>query len=126
MWVIARLRRRLQCFRETPEFVGLFQDWAHSAELTQAEAIGVVEAFDRYDREGANISGWPEHLRAQQLAMVEASFNATPEGRAELARARGVFAEMKRSAPALAELIAAAGAGADPDVIRTLAKLARG
>jgi hypothetical protein len=115
-----------QSFREDPAFVGLFQDWCRSAELTQAEAVGVVEAIDRFDREGSSIGDWPEHLRAQRLAMVKASFDATPEGQATLARARGVFAEIKRSHPGLAELIEVAGAGADPDVIRALARLARG
>jgi hypothetical protein len=115
-----------QSFRADPEFVGLFQSWAHSAQLTQTETVEVVEAIDRFDREGASIVDWPPHLQEQRVAMVAASFNATPEGRAELARARGVFAEIKRTHPGLAELIEAAGAGADPDVISALARLARG
>jgi hypothetical protein len=108
------------------DFEGRFRSWACATQLTQDEAAGVAAALDRYSREGTDASEWPEHIAALRLRLLEEGFNATPEGRATLANARAVFADMRRSSPDLAELIVAAGAAADPDVVRTLARLARG
>jgi hypothetical protein len=77
-----------QAFKEAPELLGLFRSWCSSAELTQAEAIGVAAALDVFDREGADIGAWPEHLRQARLELVEQGFMATPEGRQTLARGR--------------------------------------
>ena len=114
-----------QAFKEAPELLGLFQSWCSSAELTQAEAIGVAAALDVFDREGADIGGWPEHLRRARLEMVKAGFMATPEGQQTLVRVRSVYGALKASHRGLAELLDAAGATSDPGVVRELAKLWR-
>jgi hypothetical protein len=114
-----------QIFRSDPQLVDLFQGWAARTELTQAESTAVASAVDVYCREGSNIGEWPQHLADARLRLLEDGFNATAESRATLARARGVFADMRRTSPDLCELLVASGAASDPDVVRALARLAR-
>jgi hypothetical protein len=105
---------------------GLFRRWCADGEFTQAEATEVSAALNTLDKEGADIGQWPAHLRQKRLELLEAGFMATPEGQQTLARARAVFAEIRRSHPDLAGLLDAAGATSDPGVVRALARLARG
>jgi hypothetical protein len=115
-----------QSFQASPAVERVFKEFCYAGQFSQAEAIGLVEVLDRFDREGANPAGWPAHLQEARSKLMAEAFEATPEGRATLARARSVFRQMEQDSPDMALILRHVGADLDEGVIKVLASLYRG